>query len=76
MNVLIIGKIFSKDLSDLKKSGCSVTVELDGVAGIEKLNTGNFDAVGINRQPSGFYDLSKIIRMVEMRTKRYTVFDY
>ena len=49
MNVLVIGKMFKKDLADLKKSGCKVTVELDGVAGIEKLKKGNFHAVAINR---------------------------
>lgn len=76
MNVLVIGKMFKKDVTDLKKSGCSVTVELDGVAGIEKLQKGNFDAVAINREPNGFYDLSKIIRMVELQTKKYTVFDF
>ena len=76
MQVLVIGEMNKKDVNDLKKSGCKVKVELDSVAGIEKLQKGNFHAVAINRKPNGFYDLSKIIRMVELKTKRYTVFDY
>jgi hypothetical protein len=74
MQVLIIGEMNKKDLADLKKSGCSVTVEEDTVSGLSKLDKKEFDVAAINRKQDGWLSLREVIHKVESHNVKYTIF--
>jgi hypothetical protein len=74
MNVLVIGKMKDKDISDLKLEGCNVSIEEDTVLALSQLDKKEFDVVAINRKQNGWLSLREVIHKVESHNVKYTIF--